>query len=56
MLKLRFMIDFFVLLLKGEFYKIMYSFATYCGNPLNSPEVYSKILQIRELVLHFFKS
>jgi hypothetical protein len=43
---------FFVLLLKVQFYKIIYSFAKCCGGPLYGLEVYSRILQIRKLVLH----
>jgi hypothetical protein len=43
------MIELFFLLLKGQFYEIMCSLLTCCGNPLCGPAVYSKIRQIRKI-------
>jgi hypothetical protein len=41
-------ISFFVLLLKGQLYKRLYTFTSYCGGPLYGPEYRQRILQIRE--------
>jgi hypothetical protein len=39
---------FFVVLLKGQLYEVMYSFSTCGGGPLYGAVVYSKIRQIME--------